>query len=108
MTPGTPTILLLAGALAGMLGACAAPPMAPTGASTGAPTEAPTDVGRDPDARPQDEVPEQRRLPDGGREYRFSNGCVVVLEPERAVLRDEAAVCELYQRDIALLYASAD
>jgi len=58
--------------------------------------------------RPMDEVPVEQALADGGREYRFTNGCVIVLEPDRAVLRTESDVCALYQRDIALLYASAD
>lgn len=58
--------------------------------------------------RPMDEVPAQQRLASGDREYRFANGCIVVLQPNRAVVRTESAVCELYHRDIALLYASAD
>jgi hypothetical protein len=58
--------------------------------------------------RPMDEVPETQRLPNGDRQFRFSDGCVVVLQPDRAVMRSESAFCALYQRDIALLYASAD
>ncbi|MFN3524640.1 MAG: hypothetical protein ACK4YU_01010 [Paracoccus sp. (in: a-proteobacteria)] len=58
--------------------------------------------------RPMDEVPVQQVRPNGEREYRFANGCAIVLAPDRAVLRSESGVCELYQRDIALLYASAD
>jgi hypothetical protein len=42
------------------------------------------------------------------REYRFANGCTVVLQASRAVLVREGAVCELHHRDIALLYALAD
>lgn len=59
-------------------------------------------------SRPMDEVPAQRVLPGGDREYRFVNGCVIVLEADRAVVRADGGICELYQRDIALLYASAD
>lgn len=58
--------------------------------------------------RPMDEVPAQRLLPSGEREYSFDNGCVVVLQARQAVLVREGDVCELYHRDIALLYASAD
>lgn len=58
--------------------------------------------------RPMDEVPEQTVRPDGAREYRFNNGCVIVLAAEQAVLRSETGSCALYQRDIALLYASDD
>lgn len=60
------------------------------------------------DERPQDEVPMQPTLPNGDRQYSFKKGCMFVLEPTRAVVRSEARGCELYQRDIALLYASAD
>lgn len=58
--------------------------------------------------RPMDEVPVQQRLANGDRQYSFKNGCVVVLEPGRAVMKTEGDVCELHHRDIALLYASAD
>ncbi len=58
--------------------------------------------------RPMDEVPQQQTLANGDRQYRFSNGCEVVLEPRRAVVRSEGARCELHHRDIALLYASGD
>jgi hypothetical protein len=58
--------------------------------------------------RPMDEVPAQRTLANGEREYRFANGCAVVLEPAQAVVRAEIGPCELYHRDIALLYASGD
>lgn len=58
--------------------------------------------------RPMDEVPRQQRLPTGDREYGFQNGCVIVLEPQRAVVKSEGTVCALHHRDIALLYASAD
>jgi hypothetical protein len=58
--------------------------------------------------RPMNEVPVQHTLPDGGRGYSFTNGCVIELEPDRAVVRTESDVCALYQRDIALLYASGD
>lgn len=57
---------------------------------------------------PMEEVPVQQRLANGDREYGFANGCVVVLEPDQAVVKTESADCALYQRDIALLYASAD
>ncbi|WP_167626589.1 hypothetical protein [Paracoccus luteus] len=58
--------------------------------------------------RPMDEVPRQQRLPNGDRQYGFQNGCIIVLEPQRAVVRSEGAACALHHRDIALLYASAD
>jgi hypothetical protein len=58
--------------------------------------------------RPMDEVPVQQTLSGGAREYSFANGCVVVLQSDRAVLISESALCELHHRDIALLYASAD
>lgn len=58
--------------------------------------------------RPMDEVPRQQRLPNGDRQYGFQNGCVIVLEPQRAVVKFEGEVCALHHRDIALLYASAD
>lgn len=58
--------------------------------------------------RPMDEVPRQQVGPDGDRVYLFENGCQVVLAPDRAALRSETASCALYQRDIALLYASGD
>ena len=58
--------------------------------------------------RPMDEVPVQQLLASGDREYRFANGCVIVLQPDRAIVLTESEVCELFHRDIALLYASAD
>ncbi|RMC26530.1 hypothetical protein [Paracoccus siganidrum] len=58
--------------------------------------------------RPMDEVPREQRLPNGDRQYGFQNGCVIVLEPQRAVVKSEGTVCALHHRDIALLYASAD
>lgn len=58
--------------------------------------------------RPMDEVPVQQRLPGGDRGYRFANGCVVVLDAVQAVVKSAGDVCASYQRDIALLYASAD
>jgi hypothetical protein len=58
--------------------------------------------------RPQDEVPKQQRSPAGDRIYSFENGCLVILEARRAVVKSEAPACKLYQRDIALLYASGD
>lgn len=61
-----------------------------------------------PPERPMDEVPRQTTLADGSREYGFRNGCVIVIEPTRAVVRTEASDCQLHHRDIALLYASAD
>lgn len=61
-----------------------------------------------PPDRPMDEVPVQRSLPSGEREYRFADGCVIVLAPSQAVLRREGPGCALFQRDIALLYASGD
>ena len=58
--------------------------------------------------RPMDEVPVQQLLASGDREYRFANGCVIVLQPDRAIVLTESEVCKLFHRDIALLYASAD
>lgn len=58
--------------------------------------------------RPMDEVPGQRQLPNGDRQYSFENGCVIVLEARRAVVKMEGTACELHHRDIALLYASGD
>ena len=58
--------------------------------------------------RPMDEVPVQKTLPNGNRHYSFKSGCVVVLEPQRAIVRSETGACELHHRDIALLYASGD
>lgn len=58
--------------------------------------------------RPMDEVPVQSRMPNGDRAYSFENGCVVVLEAKRAVVRTESSICALHHRDIAVLYASAD
>jgi hypothetical protein len=55
-----------------------------------------------------DEVPREQRLPNGDRQYGFENGCVIVLEPQRAVVKSEGEACGLHHRDIALLYASAD
>lgn len=61
-----------------------------------------------PVERPMDEVPQQITLPNGDRRYGFRGNCVVVLEPQRAVVKSEAQACELHHRDIALLYASGD
>ena len=58
--------------------------------------------------RPMDEVPVQMLLSSGDREYRFANGCVIVLQPDRTIVLTESEVCELFHRDIASLYASAD
>lgn len=58
--------------------------------------------------RPMDEVPRQTRLANGDRLYGFRNGCEIVLEARRAVVKREGAVCALHHRDIALLYASGD
>jgi len=58
--------------------------------------------------RPMDEVPVQKTLPNGDREYSYKNGCVVVLEPKRAVVKTEDASCQSHHRDISLLYASGD
>lgn len=58
--------------------------------------------------RAMDEVPSQTVLPNGDTEYGFANGCKVVLQGKRAVLRNEGPECELHHRDIALLYASGD
>jgi outer membrane biogenesis lipoprotein LolB len=83
LLPGMAAILLLT--------ACSAP-------STQAP------VGE----RPMDEVPRQTQLSNGDRQYAFRNGCVIVLDSRRAVVKSEGAACALHHRDIALLYASGD
>ncbi|MBC7279940.1 hypothetical protein [Hoeflea sp.] len=91
---------MLALVLTVLLTACtgSAPPASPPAAS-------PQPAGPE---RPMDEVPAQQVLSGGDREYRFANGCVIVLEAEQAVVKIESASCELYHRDIALLYASGD
>ncbi|MDH2329041.1 hypothetical protein QCN27_19520 [Cereibacter sp. SYSU M97828] len=58
--------------------------------------------------RPMDEVPNQTTLPNGDRSYGFKNDCVIILQAQQAVVKSESATCELYHRDIALLYASGD
>ncbi|SDB74260.1 hypothetical protein SAMN03159422_05187 [Agrobacterium fabrum] len=58
--------------------------------------------------RPMDEVPVQTTLSDGDRQYSYKNGCVVVLEAKRAVVKSEDARCQSHHRDISLLYASGD
>lgn len=86
------TIAALAAAM--FLAACETP-----AATAPAPREA---------ERPMDEVPVQMALANGDRHYSFKSGCVVVLEPQRAVVKSETGACELHHRDIALLYASGD
>lgn len=88
----------------------AAEPVAEPAPDSGRPVP---DEGAKPDGvaaapRPMDEVPVQKQHPDGEREYRFSNGCVVLLEAKRAVVKRESGDCKLHHRDIALLYASGD
>jgi len=58
--------------------------------------------------RPMDEVPAQKTLGNGDRQYTFKNRCLIVLEPKRAVVRSERVGCQSHHRDIALLYASGD
>ncbi|WP_349984961.1 hypothetical protein ABRP17_004730 [Stenotrophomonas sp. WHRI 8082] len=58
--------------------------------------------------RPMDEVPKQKTNAAGEREYQFNNGCVVVIEPKRAVVKSEGPGCASHHRDIALLYAAGD
>jgi hypothetical protein len=94
-------------ALALLLAACSDPASPERVRPANEPSGEPASDASEP-GRPMDEVPEQQTLADGGREYRFDNGCVIVLEPARAVVRTESADCELYHRDIALLYASGD
>lgn len=50
----------------------------------------------------------QRRPENGDLEYRFANGCVVILLPDQALATSEGDDRLRYQRDIALLYAAAD
>ena len=58
--------------------------------------------------RAMDEVPVQATLSNGDREYAFANGCRVVLDSKRAVVKQEGDACESHHRDIALLYGSGD
>lgn len=58
--------------------------------------------------RPMDEVPVRTTLSGGDRQYSYENGCIVVLEPKRAVVKSEGARCQSHHRDISLLYASGD
>ncbi len=58
--------------------------------------------------RPMDEIPVQMTLANGDRHYSFKSGCVVVVEPQRAVVKSETGACAPHHRDIALLYASGD
>ncbi|WP_156034950.1 hypothetical protein [Pseudorhizobium marinum] len=58
--------------------------------------------------RPMDETPVRKTRPNGDREYSYNNGCRVVLEPRRAVVKAESSDCQLHHRDISLLYASGD
>jgi hypothetical protein len=58
--------------------------------------------------RPMDEVPVQTTLANGDRQYSYRNGCDVVLEPRRAVVKTEGENCQSHHRDISLLYASGD
>lgn len=58
--------------------------------------------------RPMDGIPVQMTLANGDRHYSFKSGCVVVLEPQRAVVKSETGACALHHRDTALLYASGD
>lgn len=115
------TGFFISGALAAMLAGCSPADNGPEGeqaAGTPAGTEsaagtaegAPAvEVAEQGDAeRPMDEVPVQKTLASGEREYRFKSGCVIVLEEKRAVVSSESGECELHHRDIALLYASGD
>lgn len=70
----------------------------------------PADVQKETaqEVRPMDEVPVQKTLPNGDREYAYRSGCLVVLERKRAVVKSESANCQLHHRDISLLYASGD
>ncbi|MTH64380.1 hypothetical protein [Paracoccus shanxieyensis] len=89
-----------------LLAACeTAPPGPPTvvGATTTL-SVSPQQTG----PRPMDEVPQQSLMPNGERVYGFASGCRIVIAPRRAVVQSEAGACELYHRDIALLYASGD
>ena len=83
-------------------GAPADPPAEAASAGT------PRDPGGEATPRPMDEVPQQENTADGSRQYRFANGCVVVLEARQAVVKSEGAECASHHRDIALLYASGD
>jgi hypothetical protein len=84
-----------------MLGACNSPTTQP---QANAQTEPMTPAGE----RPMDEVPRQSVLANGDRQYSYRNGCAVVLEAKRAVVKSEGANCQSHHRDISLLYASGD
>lgn len=99
------------------LAACGGPPSsapAPDAAPEATPAtdvpaaDAPPAATPAPAERPMDEVPKQETAANGDRQFLFANGCVVVLEPKRAVVKSEGKECESHHRDIALLYASAD
>jgi hypothetical protein len=95
-----------------LLCACTAPPPStpdatePSSAAVEA-RQTPADATA-PAERPMDEVPVQKTAASGDREYHFANGCVVLLEAKRAVVKEEGPQCESHHRDIALLYASGD
>ena len=62
------------------------------------------------------EVPQQHLRANGELEYRFQQGCVVVLQQKRswlrrsvrAVIRSESQECQPHHRDIARLYATGN
>lgn len=69
---------------------------------------APAEPAKETGERPMDEVPRRTVLPNGDRQYGYRNGCLVVLEARRAVVKSEGEACQPHHRDISLLYASGD
>lgn len=90
-----------------LLSACG-DPATPSEPAAEPPAEASLRAQDNASARAMDEVPVQATLSNGNREYAFANGCRVVLESKRAVVKQEGDACESHHRDIALLYASGD
>ena len=90
-----------------LLSACGGQPEAVTSPEAKSVEAAVAPQGTAPE-RAMDEVPVQATLSNGDREYAFANGCRVVLDSRRAVVKQEGDACESHHRDIALLYGSGD
>ncbi|KRG77114.1 hypothetical protein ABB28_01705 [Stenotrophomonas chelatiphaga] len=109
-------LLHIAGSAAALclMTACTAQAPAPAAPVAADPAPVAADGGHPADTaapapeRPMDEVPREEATASGERSYRFSNGCVVVVEAKRAVVKQEGPQCQSHHRDIALLYASGD
>lgn len=59
------------------------------------------------DPRPVDKALVPRRSLDGGRAFAFANGCQIVPEAVRAIVKTASAPCQPHHGHIARLYASA-